>query len=98
MVAEAMLSHCTALDPYTLTNRSEFYDYTFARWRVTSVKRWKRDTQRLEVHAKFGLYKFASFNEHDLYLTGSDAVARKLRELIMRNELKQSEVLAYFNH
>ena len=41
-------------------------DGTPMRAKVTSVKTWKRDLERVEVHVKRGLYAFACFNERNL--------------------------------
>lgn len=36
------------------------------KWKVTSVKTWKRQPDRVEVHIKHGLYDFGYFNETQL--------------------------------
>lgn len=38
------------------------------RARVTSVKTWKRNPDRVEVHVKHGLRDYCVFKETDLYL------------------------------
>lgn len=43
-------------------------DGTPMRARVTSVKTWKRDLSRIEVHVKHGLYDYVVFNESELDL------------------------------
>lgn len=43
---------------------------TAMRAKVTSVKTWKRDSSKIEVHVKRGLKEFAVFNENELqYIT-----------------------------
>ncbi len=41
-------------------------DGTPMRARVTSVKTWKRNLERIEVRVKRGLYDYARFNENEL--------------------------------
>jgi len=45
-------------------------DGTPMRAKVTSVKTWKRSTDRVEVGLKHGLYDYAKYDEHEIqYLT-----------------------------
>jgi hypothetical protein len=30
--------------------------------RITSVKRWKREPKRIEIHVKYGMYEFATWD------------------------------------
>jgi len=39
---------------------------TAMRARVTSIKTWKRNPDRVEVRVKHGLYDYATFTEADL--------------------------------
>lgn len=41
-------------------------DGTPMRARVTSVKTWKRDPSRVEIHYKHGMYDYGVFTEKDL--------------------------------
>lgn len=36
-----------------------------AQMKVTSVKTWKRQPERVEVHCKYGMYEYITFSEHD---------------------------------
>ena len=49
---------------YHTTRRNA--DGTSMRARVTSIKTWKRDPERIEVHTKHGLYDYSVFSERDL--------------------------------
>ena len=42
-------------------------DGTPMRAKVTSVKKWIRNPERLEVHVKRGLKEYAVFNEDSIY-------------------------------
>ena len=54
----------------TLKNR----DGSPMRARVTSIKTWKRDTSKVEVHVKHGMYDYAVFNQDELgYITTKEA-------------------------
>lgn len=39
-----------------------------SKWKVTSVKVWKRNPSRIEIGLKHGLYTFAKVNESQLHL------------------------------
>ena len=41
-------------------------DGTAMRAKVTSIKTWKRDLDRIEVHVKRGLYEYATFDTDEL--------------------------------
>jgi len=43
-------------------------DGTPQRWRVTSVKTWKRDSNRIRVGVKHGLRNYDQITESDLHL------------------------------
>ncbi len=43
-------------------------DKTAQRWKVTSVKTWKRDPSRVLVNLKHGLRSFDFINEDQLHL------------------------------
>ena len=62
-------------------------DGTPMKARVTSVKTWKRDLSRIEVHVKRGLYEYAIFTEHELdQITTSKTIAeRKYRVVLQGN-------------
>jgi len=36
------------------------------RWRITSIKTWKRDPYRIELHASYGLYKHTTIIDNEL--------------------------------
>lgn len=37
-----------------------------ARFKITSIKTWKRTPERVEIRWKHGLYEFGTFNQNDL--------------------------------
>jgi hypothetical protein len=37
----------------------------WAEVKITSVKTWKRDPERLEVHCQYGLYEYFTLNENN---------------------------------
>ena len=47
-------------------------DGTPMRARVTSVKTWKRDLERIEVRVKRGLSEYATFEGQDLHTITTD--------------------------
>lgn len=49
-------------------------DGTLRRVKVTSVKTWKRDSSRVEIGVKYGMYEYASF-------TGPEAITRFVRRM-----------------
>ena len=51
---------------YHMHNRN--YDGTPQRWKVTSVKTWKRKPFEIEIHVKHGMYTYDTLNETDLDL------------------------------
>lgn len=51
---------------YHTTNRNS--DKTAQRWKVTSVKTWKRDSSKVCVGLKHGLKSFDTLTENDLNL------------------------------
>jgi UV DNA damage repair endonuclease len=51
---------------YHVQNRN--YDGTPQRWRVTSVKTWKRRPFKVEIHLKHGLYDYDKLDEGQLDL------------------------------
>jgi hypothetical protein len=51
---------------YSVHNRNKAGDYQ--RWRVTSVKTWKRNPDRVEIGIKHGLYSYDKINQNQLDL------------------------------
>lgn len=43
-------------------------DNTPQRWKVTSVKTWKTQPERIRIGLKHGLYAYGSINETELHL------------------------------
>lgn len=43
-------------------------DNTPRRWKITSIKVWKRDTNRVLIGLKHGLYSYDKITENDLHL------------------------------
>jgi hypothetical protein len=78
------LEEAKKLKPGTVLNHSNAEknaDGTPARFKVTSVKTWKRNPDRIEVHLKRGLYEHytwteASFDYGEITLDGESEVKR----------------------
>lgn len=66
---------------YHATQRNA--DGTPARWKVTSVKTWVRQPERVEVRLRYGLYTHDFATQDDLHLiclTPDEALASKPTE------------------
>ncbi len=43
-------------------------DFNNKKWKITSIKTWKRNPNRIEIGLKYGLYRFAKIDENQLHL------------------------------
>lgn len=44
------------------------YDIYNNKWKILSIRRWKRTPERILISLKFGIYGFAKVNEKELHL------------------------------
>jgi hypothetical protein len=51
-----------------LCQGSIIYDIYGSKWKILSIKTWKRNTNRILISLKYGLYDFAKVDETQLHL------------------------------
>lgn len=93
-----MFEGVSKVNPFQLSAGANFWDATFSKWRVTSVKRWKRSPSRIEIHAKHGLYTYGVFTDDDIMLTGDEATMKAYRHKVLNNQLRWQYVHDMFRH
>lgn len=72
-------------------NHREWFDYTFARWRMNAKrpKTWVTRPHIVEIPAKHGLYSYATFNQYDIMLVGPDPLAVQLRGAVLNGQWRE---------
>lgn len=52
----------------TLSINQIVFDMYNKKWKIISIKTWKRNSNRIEIGLKYGLYTFEKLNETQLHL------------------------------